>query len=156
MQAQEHEFNTPLQLGDVEAIEGASSAEDADTYSITLQRQDIIVMASDGVLDNLWIDDMSQIVYTVLKVSFMAVRHVPCCGMQERIWSTADTMAPAAAGQYKCMPSISPICALEQTPVCLHAMYLMPCASCWPIECLKLAILYMEGQYQIRSYADRP
>lgn len=68
VQAQEHEFNTPLQLGDVSELEGASTAEDADTYTIELQRQDIIVMASDGVLDNLWIDDMSQIVYAVLKV----------------------------------------------------------------------------------------
>ena len=49
-------------------LEGVSTAEDADTYTIELQRQDIIVMASDGVLDNLWIDDMSQIVYSVLKV----------------------------------------------------------------------------------------
>lgn len=68
MQAQEHAFNTPLQLGDVEALEAVSTADDADTYTINLQRQDIIVMASDGVLDNLWIDDMSEIIYTVLQV----------------------------------------------------------------------------------------
>lgn len=68
LQAQEHEFNTPLQLGDVEELEGASTAADADTYTIELQRKDIIVMASDGILDNLWIDDMSQIVYAVLQV----------------------------------------------------------------------------------------
>ncbi len=71
LQAQEHEFNMPLQLGDAAELEGVSTAEDADTYTIALQRQDIIVMASDGILDNLWIDDMSQIIYTVLKVALV-------------------------------------------------------------------------------------
>ena len=81
VQAQEHEFNTPLQLGDVSELEGASTAEDADTYTIELQRQDIIVMASDGVLDNLWIDDMSQIVYAVLKVVLLN----PCSPFNDRL-----------------------------------------------------------------------
>ena len=107
MQAQEHEFNTPLQLGNVEALEAASTAADADTYTINLQRQDIIVMASDGVLDNLWIDDMCQIVYTVLKVRRTCIlQHTEprCTGCLQRfrLWESIAQMVNIVEGPTDC------------------------------------------------------
>ena len=46
----EHEFGCPFQLGH---HSGASRYEEADLASFTIKKGDIIVMGSDGLLDNL-------------------------------------------------------------------------------------------------------
>ena len=52
----QHQFNYPYQLGigiDGKPY-GTDSPEDAQIYTIELERGDIVVMATDGLFDNVW------------------------------------------------------------------------------------------------------
>ena len=54
MQAQQHAFNTPLQLGAfMEDGNQFDQPEDADVYRLQLQAGDVVVLATDGILDNM-------------------------------------------------------------------------------------------------------
>ncbi len=52
----QHQFNFPYQLGRNEYGEphGEDRPHDAEIYQITLEEGDIVVMGSDGLLDNVW------------------------------------------------------------------------------------------------------
>ena len=54
MQGQQHAFNTPLQLGPT-MDDGSlfDQPEDSDVYKLQLQAGDLVVLATDGVLDNM-------------------------------------------------------------------------------------------------------
>lgn len=60
---QQHGFNFPYQLGKVEGKggqylpHGGDRPSDSDVYQIALKENDIIIMGSDGLFDNLWDDD---------------------------------------------------------------------------------------------------
>jgi len=66
-QQQLRSFNHPFQLGwtgeDIDESDGSSfkSASDSCTSSIHVRRGDIIIMATDGLFDNVDIDDIAQI-----------------------------------------------------------------------------------------------
>eukprot|EP00803_Ostreobium_quekettii_P008715 evm.model.scf_422.6 EVM.evm.TU.scf_422.6 scf_422:29664-35048(-) len=66
---QEHEFNMPYQLGDPAFLEETDMPSDATVDELALQPGDIVVMGSDGVFDNLWIDDIGKIVSESLTLS---------------------------------------------------------------------------------------
>ena len=52
----QHQFNYPYQLGrDFEGNpHGIDRPTDAEIYQITLEKDDVVVMGSDGLLDNVW------------------------------------------------------------------------------------------------------
>jgi protein phosphatase PTC7 len=60
---QQHFFNCPFQLGFPEG----DDPRKADSYSIMCQEEDIIVAATDGVLDNLFDKDIVEVVKAELK-----------------------------------------------------------------------------------------
>ncbi|CAG8744465.1 13841_t:CDS:1, partial [Acaulospora morrowiae] len=53
---QQHSFNFPYQLG----TGSFDTAQDAQTYTIKIQRGDIIILGSDGIFDNLFEDDILE------------------------------------------------------------------------------------------------
>eukprot|EP00803_Ostreobium_quekettii_P009370 evm.model.scf_2408.2 EVM.evm.TU.scf_2408.2 scf_2408:14604-21143(+) len=59
---QEHEFNMPYQLGDPDILEAADTPSDAAVDELPLQPGDVVVMGSDGVFDNLWVEDIGKMV----------------------------------------------------------------------------------------------
>ena len=52
----QHQFNFPYQLGRNKSGEphGEDRPSDAEIYQITLEEGDVVVMGSDGLLDNVW------------------------------------------------------------------------------------------------------
>ena len=68
MQAQQHEFNMPFQLACPGPDQYSDTCEDACVYELELEAGDVIVLATDGVLDNLWDDQMAQLVFQCLRV----------------------------------------------------------------------------------------
>ena len=63
-EGQQYSFNFPYQCGFVGDADGYSKSigQEANTDSHLLQENDIIVMASDGVWDNMFDDDIKKIV----------------------------------------------------------------------------------------------
>ena len=55
---QQHSFNFPYQLGTT----GSDTPKDAQEYTLKVQRGDIIVMGSDGLFDNVFDEDILDIV----------------------------------------------------------------------------------------------
>ena len=54
VQAQQHAFNTPLQLGPrMEDGSQFDQPEDADKYKLQLEAGDVLILATDGILDNM-------------------------------------------------------------------------------------------------------
>lgn len=68
VQAQQHEFNMPFQLACPGPDQYSDTCEDACVYELELEAGDVIVLATDGVLDNLWDDQLAQLVSGCLKV----------------------------------------------------------------------------------------
>lgn len=65
------QFNTPVQLGPT----SPTRPSDAKTFSIPVQEDDVLILASDGLSDNLWDED---ILYEVVRFrrSFMTPSRV--------------------------------------------------------------------------------
>ena len=55
---QQHSFNFPFQLGTT----GRDTPKDAQEYTLKIQRGDIIIMGSDGLFDNVFDEDILDIV----------------------------------------------------------------------------------------------
>jgi protein phosphatase PTC7 len=57
----QHSFNTPYQLGAPGTVGGDDPAA-ADVYSVDAEAGDVVVLATDGVLDNLWPHEIEALV----------------------------------------------------------------------------------------------
>lgn len=68
LQAQQHDFNMPFQLACPGPDQYSDTCEDACIYELELEAGDVVVLATDGVLDNLWDDQMAQLVAQSLGV----------------------------------------------------------------------------------------
>lgn len=55
---QQHSFNFPVQLG----TGSSDSPSDAQRFSVTVEKGDIVILASDGLFDNLYDEDILDIV----------------------------------------------------------------------------------------------
>ncbi|XP_061359310.1 probable protein phosphatase 2C 55 [Gastrolobium bilobum] len=55
---QQHSFNTPFQLGNSEISDRPDSATE---YQILVEAGDILVLGSDGLFDNLYVDDIEEV-----------------------------------------------------------------------------------------------
>ncbi|KAI8820487.1 phosphatase 2C-like domain-containing protein [Fimicolochytrium jonesii] len=60
---QQHSFNFPFQLG----TGSRDSPRDAQSFSVKIQEGDIVIMGSDGMFDNVFDEDVVDIIRKVLK-----------------------------------------------------------------------------------------
>ena len=68
-QVQQHSFNCPYQAGSPRLHPNSNTANDAEVYELDLQEGDLVVMATDGVFDNLWDRDLEKILGSCYAVS---------------------------------------------------------------------------------------
>lgn len=59
--AQQHMFNMPFQLSHPSIIESPDDADSADVTTLQVQPGDIIVLATDGLYDNMFDDELASI-----------------------------------------------------------------------------------------------
>ena len=69
MQAQQHQFNMPFQLAVPGPEQYSDTCENAVVYELELEPGDVVVLATDGVLDNLWDVQLAEVVHRCLGVS---------------------------------------------------------------------------------------
>ena len=69
MQTHQHSFNMPFQLACPGPEQYSDTSESAMVYELELEPGDVVVLATDGVLDNLWDDQIAEIVGKALGVS---------------------------------------------------------------------------------------
>ncbi|KAI8903414.1 phosphatase 2C-like domain-containing protein [Powellomyces hirtus] len=62
---QQHSFNFPYQLG----TGSRDSPKDAQTFSVKIQEDDIVILGSDGMFDNVFDDDIVEIIRSVVQSS---------------------------------------------------------------------------------------
>eukprot|EP00879_Flechtneria_rotunda_P000607 GHRR01000718.1.p1 GENE.GHRR01000718.1~~GHRR01000718.1.p1 ORF type:complete len:922 (+),score=507.15 GHRR01000718.1:330-2768(+) len=60
-QPQQHDFNLPYQLSHPRLFPDTDTADSADRYIWNVEEGDVIVAASDGLFDNLWDDELVEI-----------------------------------------------------------------------------------------------
>ena len=77
MQIQQHSFNCPYQAGSPKLHPHSNNANDAGVYELDLKSHDLVVMATDGVLDNLWDEDLQDIIS-----AFDQVNSFPSCTLK--------------------------------------------------------------------------
>lgn len=58
----QHSFNFPYQLGCQDLGAASDLPSDADQFEVDLQKGDVIVMASDGLIDNVYPEEVAEIV----------------------------------------------------------------------------------------------
>ncbi|KAJ9520107.1 hypothetical protein QJQ45_030034 [Haematococcus lacustris] len=59
--AQQHQFNMPFQLSHPSIIESPDDADSADVTTVSIQVGDVIVLATDGLYDNMFDDEIAAI-----------------------------------------------------------------------------------------------
>jgi serine/threonine protein phosphatase PrpC len=59
---QQHEFNMPYQLAHPLEFPDTDLADDAQLYELPVQPADVLVAGSDGLFDNMWDDQLCEIV----------------------------------------------------------------------------------------------
>jgi hypothetical protein len=59
---QQHDFNLPYQLSHPRMFPQTDTADDADMYAPHVQRGDIVLLGSDGLLDNVWDEELARVV----------------------------------------------------------------------------------------------
>lgn len=58
---QQHDFNLPYQISHPQLFPDTDVAESADRYSLEVQPGDVVVAASDGLWDNMWDEQVLQL-----------------------------------------------------------------------------------------------
>lgn len=64
---QQHAFNMPFQLAHPDLLPGTDTADDADVYQVELRADDVILMGTDGLFDNLWDRQTLDIINSMLE-----------------------------------------------------------------------------------------
>ena len=73
LQAQQHQFNMPFQLAVPGPEQYTDTCESAVVYELELEAGDVVILATDGVLDNLWDDQLAELVHSCLGVSLQVL-----------------------------------------------------------------------------------
>ncbi|GLI71738.1 hypothetical protein VaNZ11_017043 [Volvox africanus] len=60
--AQEHQFNMPYQMAHPDNLPDTDTAADAQMYQLALEPGDVIVLATDGLFDNMWDEELVSMV----------------------------------------------------------------------------------------------
>eukprot|EP00854_Cymbomonas_tetramitiformis_P027425 gene27425-33805_t len=63
---QNHGFNFPYQIGSPDYMEDPNGPDEADIFEVFVQKGDAVVVASDGLFDNIFADEMAQICWNRL------------------------------------------------------------------------------------------
>lgn len=66
LQPQQHDFNLPYQLSHPRLFPDTDIAESADRYTFDVAPGDVIVAGSDGLFDNMWDDEMLNVIHDTL------------------------------------------------------------------------------------------
>jgi len=69
MQSQQHSFNMPFQLACPGPDQYSDTCESATVYELELEAGDVILLATDGVLDNMWDEQIAHVIHKCLGVS---------------------------------------------------------------------------------------
>lgn len=56
----------PFQLANPDLLPDTDTARDADVYEVPLQAGDVVIMATDGLFDNLWEEQLLELVEEAL------------------------------------------------------------------------------------------
>ncbi|EFJ43633.1 hypothetical protein VOLCADRAFT_96188 [Volvox carteri f. nagariensis] len=56
--AQEHQFNMPYQMAHPDNLPDTDTAEDAQMYQLALEPGDVVILATDGLFDNMWDEEL--------------------------------------------------------------------------------------------------
>ncbi|KAL3149189.1 hypothetical protein ABBQ32_002017 [Trebouxia sp. C0010 RCD-2024] len=75
-EAQQHQFNMPFQLAVPGPEQYTDTCESAVVYELELEPGDVVILATDGVLDNLWDEQLAQLVHRCLGVSSPSIGKV--------------------------------------------------------------------------------
>jgi hypothetical protein len=67
-QPQAHQFNMPFQLASAALLPETDTADAAQLYELEMESGDVVVMATDGLFDNMWDDQLADIVSGALEV----------------------------------------------------------------------------------------
>jgi protein phosphatase PTC7 len=104
-QPQQHYFNCPLQLGGG----SADAPSDGDAYSAAVQPGDLVLLATDGLFDNLFDDEIASLVDEVRLAARIAQRtaarclhrtaHRSTCGTRVDALLAFDRSAPLCRGR---------------------------------------------------------
>ncbi|GIL76563.1 hypothetical protein Vretifemale_6067, partial [Volvox reticuliferus] len=60
--AQEHQFNMPYQMAHPDNLPDTDTAADAQTYQISMRAGDVVILATDGLFDNMWDEELVSMV----------------------------------------------------------------------------------------------
>lgn len=74
MQSQQHDFNMPFQLATPGPEQYSDTSESATVYELELEPGDVVLLATDGVLDNMWDDQIAAVIHECLRVSQLPTR----------------------------------------------------------------------------------
>lgn len=69
MQSQQHSFNMPFQLACPGPDQYSDTCESATVYELELEPGDVVLLATDGVLDNMWDEQIAHVIHKCLGVS---------------------------------------------------------------------------------------
>lgn len=74
LQVQRHSFNCPYQAGSPKLHPHTNGAKDAEVYELELRENDLVLMATDGIYDNLWDYDLEDVVSAYLEVKITLLK----------------------------------------------------------------------------------
>ncbi|GIM16906.1 hypothetical protein Vretimale_19473, partial [Volvox reticuliferus] len=60
--AQEHQFNMPYQMAHPDNLPDTDTAADAQMYQLALEPGDVVILATDGLFDNMWDEELVSMV----------------------------------------------------------------------------------------------
>lgn len=69
VQSQQHSFNMPFQLACPGPDQYSDTCESATVYELELEPGDVVLLATDGVLDNMWDEQIAHVIHKCLRVS---------------------------------------------------------------------------------------
>jgi serine/threonine protein phosphatase PrpC len=115
----QHEFNMPYQLGHPALLPVTDYASSAEVYRPAVQHNDVLVMASDGLFDNMWDEDLEEVVRRHVspgqEVSVEILEHLAkeaasaaATNSQDKMFKSPWSVASASSGQVSLMRKLFP------------------------------------------------
>ena len=83
---QQHEFNMPFQLAHPLEFPETDLADDAQLYELPVQPRDVVVAGSDGLFDNMWDEQLCEIVAEFLNMAAATRRYSKGTPPRDNAW----------------------------------------------------------------------
>ncbi|PNH08619.1 putative protein phosphatase 2C 26 [Tetrabaena socialis] len=93
---QEHQFNMPYQLAHPDNLPGTDTASDAQMYQLALEPGDVIIIASDGLYDNMWDEQLASLAAAAATPASASAAAPPAAAAQAAAQQLAATLANTA------------------------------------------------------------